>query len=236
MMWQHTHTHTPPPFFCPRDPKAPRRWCLSGTAPHLHATSPRGNREAKRFACRLTEALKRPEGCRCPVCTYAVLSLPYSTSRMNLLAIRESCSFTDCAEQSTDSFTGREGQRNSVLLQPHERCLFSALCLKSSVAASSGAVLGKTPRTHTSFHLFQAFRLVQPGDRYGKPLSWTRPVENPCKCFPGNVPAGSASTHLTPFPSPPRGIHAPHLSHLWASPALKGTRGQETEGWVVKEI
>lgn len=76
---------------------------------------------------------------------------------MSLLAIRESCSFTDCAEQSTDSFTGREGQRNNVLLQPNERCLFSALCLKSGVAASSGAVLGKTPRTHTSFHVFQAF-------------------------------------------------------------------------------
>lgn len=85
-------------------------------------------------------------------CSHYQIALPGC-----LLAIRECCSFTDCAEQSTDSFTGREGQRNRVLLQPNERCLFSALCLKSCVAASYGAVLIKTPQIHTSFRLFQVF-------------------------------------------------------------------------------
>lgn len=60
--------------------------------------------------------------------------MPCSSST-SLLIIRESCSFKDGTEQSTDSFTEREGQSTSVLLHPGEGSLFSAPCLKSHMAA-----------------------------------------------------------------------------------------------------
>lgn len=128
------HERALPPFFSPRDPKASHRWCLSEDVQHLHATSLQG-RQSKGICNQLAGSIKWPERCRCPICTYAMLSLLVSTSRMSVLAIRESCSFKDCTEQSTDSLAGRGGQRNSALLQLNGRCLFSSLCLKSHTAA-----------------------------------------------------------------------------------------------------
>lgn len=151
----HQHTRALPPFFSPRDLKESHRWCLSEDMQHLHATSPHW-RQSKGTCSQLAGSIKWPERCRCPICTYALLSLLDSTSRMNLLAIRESCSFKDCTEQSTDSLVDRGQQRNSVLLQPNKAMPFLSSVPEWS-HGSYGAVLINTPQIHTSFCLFQMF-------------------------------------------------------------------------------
>lgn len=158
------HKRALPPFFSPRDPKASHRWCLSEDVQHLHATSLQG-RQSKGICNQLAGSIKWPERCRCPICTYAMLSRLVSTSRMSLLAIRESCSFKDCTEQSTDSLAGRGGQRNSALLQLNGRCLFSSLCLKSHTAAMERCSLVHQKFT-PAFVVSDVHVSVQSGDRY----------------------------------------------------------------------
>lgn len=184
------------------------------------------------------EELKRLERRGCPICTYALLLLLDSAPSASLLVIRESCSFKDCTEQSTDSFTGREGQSQQCFASSHWVMPFLS-SVSEEPRGSSATALMNILWIHSSFCWFHMF------------LFWYRQVAGMGNSQNLGVFAIKIASKFRFLPSLSSSIHAHAPSqrdfwYLWYGPAMillwvnlcawSASRGRESEEQAAREI